>query len=74
MPAFWVFAGEALARFGAGALAFLLSLRVPAARRPAGAGPDDLVVAPGYSCRSQIKDFCDGREAVHTAELLALAE
>ena len=36
--------------------------------------PDDLVVAPGFSCRSQIKDFCDGRRAVHTAELLAMAE
>lgn len=36
--------------------------------------PDDLVVAPGFSCRSQIKDFCDGRGAIHTAELLALAE
>jgi len=36
--------------------------------------PDDLVVAPGFSCRSQIKDFCDGRRAMHTAELLALAE
>ena len=36
--------------------------------------PDDLIVAPGFSCRSQIKDFCDGRKALHTAELLALAE
>ncbi|HEX6069228.1 MAG TPA: FAD-binding and (Fe-S)-binding domain-containing protein [Longimicrobiaceae bacterium] len=36
--------------------------------------PDDLIVAPGYSCRSQIADFCDGRRALHTAELLALAE
>jgi FAD/FMN-containing dehydrogenase/Fe-S oxidoreductase len=35
--------------------------------------PDDLVVAPGFSCRTQIKDFCDGRRAIHTAELLALA-
>ncbi|MEX2582329.1 MAG: FAD-binding and (Fe-S)-binding domain-containing protein, partial [Gemmatimonadota bacterium] len=25
---------------------------------------DDLVVAPGFSCRSQIKDFCDGRRAI----------
>jgi len=39
-----------------------------------GAGADDLVVAPGYSCRTQIADFCDGRRAMHTAELLALAE
>jgi Fe-S oxidoreductase len=35
--------------------------------------PDDIIVAPGYSCRSQIADFCDGRRALHTAELLALA-
>jgi FAD/FMN-containing dehydrogenase/Fe-S oxidoreductase len=36
-------------------------------------GVEDLVVAPGYSCRGQIADFCDGREALHTAELLARA-
>jgi FAD/FMN-containing dehydrogenase/Fe-S oxidoreductase len=36
--------------------------------------PDHLVVAPGFSCRSQIGDFCDGRQAMHTAELLAMAE
>lgn len=35
---------------------------------------DAYVVAPGFSCRSQVKDFCDGRRAMHTAELLALAE
>ncbi|HEX2188923.1 MAG TPA: FAD-binding and (Fe-S)-binding domain-containing protein [Longimicrobiaceae bacterium] len=39
-----------------------------------GAAPDDLVVAPGFSCRSQIGDFCVGRKAIHTAELLAMAE
>lgn len=38
------------------------------------AAPEDLVVAPGYSCRTQIGDFCDGRKAIHTAELLAMAE
>jgi Fe-S oxidoreductase len=38
-----------------------------------GAAPDDLVVAPGYSCRTQIGDFCDGRRALHPAELLAMA-
>jgi Fe-S oxidoreductase len=38
-----------------------------------GAAPDDLVVAPGFSCRSQIGDFCDGGRAIHTAELLAMA-
>ncbi len=36
--------------------------------------PGDLVVAPGFSCRSQIADFCDGRQALHPAELLAMAE
>lgn len=41
---------------------------------PAVRAAEDLVVAPGFSCRSQIKDFCDGRRAIHTAELLALAE
>ncbi len=38
-----------------------------------GAAPDDLVVAPGFSCRSQIGDFCEGRKAIHPAELLAMA-
>ena len=38
-----------------------------------GAGAEDLVVAPGFSCRTQIKDFCDGRRALHPAELLAMA-
>jgi FAD/FMN-containing dehydrogenase/Fe-S oxidoreductase len=39
-----------------------------------GAEPDDLIVAPGFSCRTQIGDFCGGRKAIHTAELLAMAE
>jgi FAD/FMN-containing dehydrogenase/Fe-S oxidoreductase len=39
-----------------------------------GAAPDDLVVAPGFSCRTQIGDFCGGRHAIHTAELLAMTE
>jgi Fe-S oxidoreductase len=34
------------------------------------AGPDDLIVAPGFSCRMQIEHFT-GRKAVHPAELLA---
>jgi FAD/FMN-containing dehydrogenase/Fe-S oxidoreductase len=38
------------------------------------AAADDLVVAPGFSCRTQIKDFCDGRRVLHPAELLAMAE
>jgi FAD/FMN-containing dehydrogenase/Fe-S oxidoreductase len=36
------------------------------------AAGDDLVVAPGFSCRHQIADFCDGRATLHTAELLAM--
>jgi len=34
------------------------------------AGPDDVIVAPGFSCRLQIKHFT-GRTAVHPAELLS---
>jgi Fe-S oxidoreductase len=34
---------------------------------------DDLVVAPGFSCRHQIAEFCDNRRSLHTAELLAMA-
>jgi FAD/FMN-containing dehydrogenase/Fe-S oxidoreductase len=37
------------------------------------AAAEDLVVAPGFSCRHQISDFCAGRKAMHTAELLAMA-
>jgi FAD/FMN-containing dehydrogenase/Fe-S oxidoreductase len=35
-----------------------------------GAGDQDVVVAPGFSCRLQIRHFT-GREAQHTAQLLA---
>ncbi len=35
-----------------------------------GAGPDDGIVAPGFSCRLQIEHFC-ARTAVHPAILLA---
>jgi Fe-S oxidoreductase len=38
------------------------------------AAAEDLVVAPGFSCRHQIADFCGGRRALHTAELLAMAK
>lgn len=34
----------------------------------------DFVVAPGFSCRHQIADFCDGRGSVSTAEVLAMAD
>jgi FAD/FMN-containing dehydrogenase/Fe-S oxidoreductase len=33
------------------------------------AGPEDIIVAPGFSCRQQIKHFT-GRTALHPAELL----
>jgi hypothetical protein len=39
-----------------------------------GAGAEDMVVAPGFSCRHQIADFCEGRRSVSTPELLAMAE
>ena len=32
----------------------------------------DLVVAPGFSCRHQIADFCDNRRSMHTEEPLAM--
>jgi Fe-S oxidoreductase len=38
-----------------------------------GTADDELVVAPGFSCRRQIADFCDNRRSLHTAELLAMA-
>ena len=38
-----------------------------------GSAPADYVVAPGFSCRHQIADFCDGRKSLSTPELLALA-
>jgi Fe-S oxidoreductase len=34
------------------------------------ARPEDIIVAPGFSCRQQIEHFT-GRKAVHPAELLA---
>jgi Fe-S oxidoreductase len=40
---------------------------LPAIRQ---AGPDDVIVAPGFSCRLQIQHFT-GRTAVHPAQLLA---
>ncbi|HEX2207001.1 MAG TPA: hypothetical protein VHG93_04915 [Longimicrobium sp.] len=38
-----------------------------------GTAPEELVVAPGFSCRHQIADFCDNRRSLHTAELMAMA-
>ena len=40
---------------------------LPAVRK---AGPDDILVADGTSCRHQIRDGTD-REAVHVARVLA---
>ncbi len=37
------------------------------------AADHDLIVAPGFSYRHQITDFCDDPRSVHTAELLAKA-
>jgi hypothetical protein len=37
------------------------------------AAAEDLVVAPGFSYRHQIADFCAGRRALHPAELLTMA-
>ena len=39
---------------------------LPAVRR---AGPDDVIVAPGFSCRLQVRHFT-GREAVHPVVLM----
>ena len=39
---------------------------LPSVRR---AGPDEVIVAPGFSCRLQVRHFT-GREAVHPAVLL----
>jgi hypothetical protein len=40
---------------------------LPAVR---GAGPDAVVLADGFSCRTQL-DQLDGRAALHLAQLLA---
>ncbi|MBL1084393.1 FAD-binding oxidoreductase [Streptomyces actinomycinicus] len=43
---------------------------LPAVR---GAAPDSLVLADGFSCRTQIEEGGTGRRALHLAEVLALA-
>jgi FAD/FMN-containing dehydrogenase/Fe-S oxidoreductase len=43
---------------------------LPAVR---GASPDTLVVADGFSCKTQIADAGTGRRALHTAEVMRLA-
>jgi Fe-S oxidoreductase len=37
------------------------------------AGPDDLIVADGFSCRTQIEQARTGRRAVHTADVIKRA-
>jgi Fe-S oxidoreductase len=36
------------------------------------APPDAIIVADGFSCRSQIRHFCPSRAPMHLAELLNL--
>jgi hypothetical protein len=43
---------------------------LPAVR---GAGPDTLVVAGGFSCKTQIADSGTGRHALHLAEVMKAA-
>ncbi|MFJ8622848.1 FAD-binding and (Fe-S)-binding domain-containing protein [Kitasatospora sp. NPDC093550] len=37
------------------------------------AGPDTVILADGFSCRTQIAHLADGRQALHLAELIARA-
>jgi Fe-S oxidoreductase len=37
------------------------------------APPDAIIVADGFSCRSQIRHFCPSRRPLHLAEVLNLA-
>jgi Fe-S oxidoreductase len=36
------------------------------------ANPQTIIISDGFSCRSQIAHFCDGRRALHLAEVLNL--
>ncbi len=36
-------------------------------------GPDTIVIADGFSCRSQIRAFCPARRPLHLAQVLSLA-
>jgi hypothetical protein len=36
------------------------------------APPDAIIVADGFSCRSQIRHFCPSRRPMHLAEVLNL--
>jgi Fe-S oxidoreductase len=35
--------------------------------------PETIIVADGFSCRSQIRHFCPGRHPMHLAEVLKMA-
>ncbi len=43
---------------------------LPAVRQ---SSPKTLVIADGFSCRAQIRQFCPGREPLHVAQVLELA-
>jgi Fe-S oxidoreductase len=34
--------------------------------------PDTIVIADGFACRAQIRNFCAGRKPLHLAQALAL--
>jgi len=42
---------------------------IPAINRSA---PDTIVIADGFACRAQIRNFCAGRKPLHLAQALAL--
>jgi Fe-S oxidoreductase len=43
---------------------------LPAARESA---PDTVIIADGFSCRAQIRQFCKGRRPLHLAQVLRMA-
>ncbi len=62
--------------FGYGESRFAISRKIgERALIPAVAGspPGALIVADGFACRAQIRQFCPGREPLHLAEALNLA-
>jgi len=38
-----------------------------------GSGADTIVISDGFSCRTQIRQFCPGRRPMHLAQVLNLA-
>ncbi len=61
--------------FGYGEIHFAVSraigdrVLIPAINSSA---PDTIVIADGFACRAQIRNFCDGRRPLHLAQALAL--